>query len=214
MDGQRDPHAALGLRAVALLRSLTQLPTGGGQSGESGTAAGRQVAIPAPNPRSTACRDAPLRGVSDNAIALVLPNAAETNYTARRLSPRKWPWPAATEGAPRNRAEKAAFQNTVLEHPVFLKVLERGATVVRMPRLAVAREVDVRRLTSTAAEENRVKPAPAPPDVIVCASPFELMIRVLPDGGLSRSKDAQASKGQAKRNRDDDRKGIERGRTR
>jgi len=84
---------------------------------------------------------------------------------------RKWPCPAATEGAPRNRAEKAAFQNTVLEHPVFLKALERGATVVWMPRLAVAREVDVRRLTSTAAEENRVKPAPAPPEVIVCALP-------------------------------------------
>lgn len=60
---------------------------------------------------------------------------------------------------PRNRAEKAAFQTTLLEHPVFLKALERGATVVWMPRLAVAHEVDARRLTFTAAEDNKVKPA-------------------------------------------------------
>lgn len=63
---------------------------------------------------------------------------------------------------PRNRAEKAAFQATVLEHPVFLKALERGATVVWMPRLAVAHEIDARRIAFTAAEDNKVKPGQAP----------------------------------------------------
>jgi hypothetical protein len=63
---------------------------------------------------------------------------------------------------PRNRAEKAAFQATVLEHPVFLKALERGATVVWMPRLAVAHEVDARRIAFTAAEEGKVKPGQPP----------------------------------------------------
>jgi len=63
---------------------------------------------------------------------------------------------------PRNRAEKAAFQATILAHPVFLKALDRGATAVWMPRLAVAHEVDARRLTFPAAEDNRVKPGQAP----------------------------------------------------
>ena len=63
---------------------------------------------------------------------------------------------------PRNRAEKAAFQSTILDHPVFLRALERGAKVVWMPRLAVAHEVDARRLTFTAAEENQVKSGQLP----------------------------------------------------
>jgi hypothetical protein len=63
---------------------------------------------------------------------------------------------------PRNRTEKAAFQSTILQHPVFLKALDRGAKVVWMPRLAVAHEVDARRLTFTAAEDNRIKPGQSP----------------------------------------------------
>jgi hypothetical protein len=57
------------------------------------------------------------------------------------------------------QSEKAAFQTTVLEHPVFLKALESGATVVWMRRLAVADEVDARRPTFIAAGDNRAKPA-------------------------------------------------------
>ncbi len=63
---------------------------------------------------------------------------------------------------PRNRSEKTAFQSTILEHPAFLKALNRGAKVVWMPRLAAAHEVDARRLTFTAAEENQVKPSQSP----------------------------------------------------
>lgn len=63
---------------------------------------------------------------------------------------------------PRNRSEKAAFQSTILGHPVFRSTLERGATVVWMPRLSVAHEVDARRLTFTAAEEARVRPGQQP----------------------------------------------------
>lgn len=63
---------------------------------------------------------------------------------------------------PRNRSEKTAFQSTILEHPAFLKALDRGAKVVWMPRLAAAHEVDSRRLTFTAAEENHVKPGQPP----------------------------------------------------
>jgi hypothetical protein len=58
---------------------------------------------------------------------------------------------------PRNRSEKAAFQSTILDHPAFLAALDRGAKVVWMPRLAAAHEVDSRRLTFTAAEDNQVK---------------------------------------------------------
>ena len=63
---------------------------------------------------------------------------------------------------PRGRSDKAAFQSTILEHPTFLKALDRGAKVIWMPRLAVAHEVDSRRLTFTAAEENQVKPGQTP----------------------------------------------------
>ncbi len=63
---------------------------------------------------------------------------------------------------PRNRAEKVAFQSTILGHPVFLRALDRGAKVVWMPRLAVAHEVDARRLTFTAAEDNKIKQGQPP----------------------------------------------------
>lgn len=63
---------------------------------------------------------------------------------------------------PRNRSEKVAFQATILEHPAFLRALDRGAKAVWMPRLAVAHEVDSRRLTFTAAEESQVKPGQTP----------------------------------------------------
>ena len=62
----------------------------------------------------------------------------------------------------RGRSEKTAFQSTILDHPVFLKALDRGAKVVWMPRLAVAHEIDARRLSFTAAEESRVKPGQTP----------------------------------------------------
>jgi len=63
---------------------------------------------------------------------------------------------------PRNRSEKVAFQSTILEHPAFLRALDRGAKVVWMPRLAAAHEVDARRLTFTAAEDNQIKPGQPP----------------------------------------------------
>jgi len=63
---------------------------------------------------------------------------------------------------PARRAIRTAFQDTVLKHPTFLATLERGAKVVWMPRLEVAHEIDSRRLTFTAAEENQVKPGQPP----------------------------------------------------
>ena len=62
---------------------------------------------------------------------------------------------------PARRAIKTAFQATILEHPTFLATLKRGAKVVWMPRLEPAHEIDARRLTFTAAEENQVKPGQA-----------------------------------------------------
>ena len=63
---------------------------------------------------------------------------------------------------PARRAIRTAFQDTVLKHPTFLTTLERGAKVVWMPRLEVAHEIDSRRLSFTAAEENQVKPGQPP----------------------------------------------------
>jgi hypothetical protein len=59
------------------------------------------------------------------------------------------------------RAIGTAFQSTILEHPIFLAALERGARSVWMPPLEPAHEIDVRRLTFTAARDNRVKPGQA-----------------------------------------------------
>jgi len=63
---------------------------------------------------------------------------------------------------PARRAIRTAFQSTILEHPTFLAALERGAKVVWMPRLEPAHEIDARRLTFTAAEDNQVKPGQTP----------------------------------------------------
>lgn len=63
---------------------------------------------------------------------------------------------------PARRAIRTAFQSTILEHPTFLAALQRGAKVVWMPRLEPAHEIDARRLTFTAAEDNQVKPGQAP----------------------------------------------------
>lgn len=52
---------------------------------------------------------------------------------------------------PPHRTAFAAFEK-VRNHPVFLKAIERGATLVRIPRLEPASEIDAHRLTFSAAE--------------------------------------------------------------
>lgn len=56
---------------------------------------------------------------------------------------------------PSNRSVRTAFQ-PVIEHPIFLAALARGARPVWMPRLVPAHEVDARRITFAAAETGGV----------------------------------------------------------
>ena len=45
----------------------------------------------------------------------------------------------------------------IIEHEVFRKALDRGAIIVRMPRLACMHEIERRRLPFADAEAGRVK---------------------------------------------------------
>ncbi len=58
---------------------------------------------------------------------------------------------------PVHRTAHAAFENAVRSHPILANTVQRGAVVVRMPRLEPAAEVDRARLTFAAAEEGRVE---------------------------------------------------------
>jgi hypothetical protein len=62
---------------------------------------------------------------------------------------------------PPHRTPLAYFESTIRNHPIFLKVIERGARPVFMPRLVPAGEVDSNRLTFANAEDGRVEPASA-----------------------------------------------------
>jgi hypothetical protein len=57
---------------------------------------------------------------------------------------------------PSGRSVQTAFQ-PILEHPIFVAAVARGAKAIWMPRLAPAHEVNDRRLTFAAAEASRVK---------------------------------------------------------
>ena len=58
---------------------------------------------------------------------------------------------------PAGRVARTAF-GPIIQHEVFRKVLDRGAVVVRMPRLACMHEIERRRLSFADAEAGRVKP--------------------------------------------------------
>ena len=62
---------------------------------------------------------------------------------------------------PQGRSVQAAF-GSVVEHPIFLAAVKRGARPVWMPRLVPAHEVDDRRLPFAAAEAGRVKDGQPP----------------------------------------------------
>jgi hypothetical protein len=53
-------------------------------------------------------------------------------------------------------------------------------------------------VTLFAAQAQAIAEAPGPPDVIICALPFDLIARVIPDAGLSRSDDADDGHGSDK----------------
>ena len=61
---------------------------------------------------------------------------------------------------PAGRSPVTAF-NPILEHPVFLDAVTRGAKVVNMPRLGVMQDVDARRLSFAAATEGTALPPTA-----------------------------------------------------
>lgn len=63
---------------------------------------------------------------------------------------------------PPHRTAATAFQQTVLEHPILVRAIERGARLVTMPRLEPASEIDLRRLTFAAAEAGQVKEGQVP----------------------------------------------------
>jgi hypothetical protein len=58
---------------------------------------------------------------------------------------------------PAHRTPLSAFENSVRNHPILTKVVQRGGKLVRMPRLEPAGDIDTRRLTFAAAEEGRAK---------------------------------------------------------
>jgi hypothetical protein len=59
---------------------------------------------------------------------------------------------------PIGRVARTAF-GPIIDHEVFRKVLDRGAVVARMPRLACMHEIERRRLSFADAEAGRVKAA-------------------------------------------------------
>lgn len=56
---------------------------------------------------------------------------------------------------PPHRTPAAAFEGTVRHHPILTQTIERGARLVRMPRLEPAGEIDSGRLSFAAAEEGQ-----------------------------------------------------------
>lgn len=63
---------------------------------------------------------------------------------------------------PPHRTAASAFAETVQSHPILEQTIARGARLVTMPRLEPASEIDMRRLTFTAAEAGRVREGQAP----------------------------------------------------
>jgi hypothetical protein len=61
---------------------------------------------------------------------------------------------------PTGRSPTTAFA-PILEHPVFLDAITRGAKVLKMPRLGVMQDVDARRLSFAAATEGAALPPTA-----------------------------------------------------
>jgi hypothetical protein len=59
--------------------------------------------------------------------------------------------------APPHRTPAAAFESTVRHHAILTQTIERGARLVRMPRLEPAGEIDSGRLSFAAAEEGRAR---------------------------------------------------------
>lgn len=57
---------------------------------------------------------------------------------------------------PSGRSALTAFE-PIISHPVFASVVERGAVVIKMPRLGCMQEVDRRRLSFQDAEDGAVK---------------------------------------------------------
>jgi hypothetical protein len=58
---------------------------------------------------------------------------------------------------PAYRTPLQAFEKTVLKHPILTEAVDRGAKLISMPRLEPALEVDLRRLTFSAAEAGKTK---------------------------------------------------------
>jgi hypothetical protein len=63
---------------------------------------------------------------------------------------------------PSHRTPSGAFESEVRGQPIFIEAIKRGATLLRMPRLEPAGDVDARRLTFADAEEGRVKDGQQP----------------------------------------------------
>jgi hypothetical protein len=58
---------------------------------------------------------------------------------------------------PAGRSALAAF-TPLIEHPIFKAAQDRGAVVLKMPKLGCMQEIDRRRLSFEAAENGEVKP--------------------------------------------------------
>jgi len=58
---------------------------------------------------------------------------------------------------PSGRSPAVVFE-PIVHHPIFKAATDRGAMVVRMPRLGCMQEIDRRRLSFADAEEGKVKP--------------------------------------------------------
>jgi hypothetical protein len=58
---------------------------------------------------------------------------------------------------PSGRSPLAAF-GPIIDHPIFKAARDRGAIVVRMPKLGCMQEIDRRRLSFEDAENGNVKP--------------------------------------------------------
>jgi hypothetical protein len=92
-----------------------------------------------------------------------------------------------------------AFPGLANENP-FRCAFEIDARARKpIPRSDITRLVGIKSNTDAieeavtlfAAQAQAIAEAPGPPDVIICALPFDLIARVMPDAGLSRADDAE-----------------------
>jgi hypothetical protein len=63
---------------------------------------------------------------------------------------------------PVHKTARSAYEQTVRSHPILAKTVERGAKLVWMPRLEPASDIDIRRLTFSAAAAGKTKPGHDP----------------------------------------------------